>query len=55
MAVHLARHPDKLRSLRNKIMHTRETCALFDTERYVRNLEQVYNTVFESNCKTPTM
>ena len=45
MAIHLARNPDELRALKNRLMHNRDTCALFDTESYVRNLEQAYQQI----------
>lgn len=41
-ALRLARHPDELRSLRERLAAGRDTCPLFDTRRFVRDLEQAY-------------
>jgi predicted O-linked N-acetylglucosamine transferase (SPINDLY family) len=46
-AIHLATHPDELRELRATLAAHRESWPLFDTPRLVRNLEQVYRTVWE--------
>ena len=42
LAVQLAQSPEQQRTLRTRLSHNRDTCALFDTERYVRNLEHLY-------------
>jgi predicted O-linked N-acetylglucosamine transferase (SPINDLY family) len=47
LAVHLARHPDDLRDLRTKLAAHRSTWPLFDTPRFVRNLERAYRTMWE--------
>jgi predicted O-linked N-acetylglucosamine transferase (SPINDLY family) len=41
-AVRLAGEPSTLASLKAKLVHNREICALFDTTRFVRNLEAAY-------------
>jgi predicted O-linked N-acetylglucosamine transferase (SPINDLY family) len=41
-AVFLARHPGELRQLREKLAANRTTWPLFDTPRFVRNLERAY-------------
>ena len=41
-AVRLATTPDELSQLREKLKRARPACALFDTDRYVRNLEALY-------------
>ncbi len=46
-AVHLARHPDELHGLREKLAAQRLTWPLFDTARRVRNLERAYRTMWE--------
>ena len=41
-AVDLARHPDLLRAVRSQLRQRRRTWPLFDTARFVRNLERAY-------------
>jgi predicted O-linked N-acetylglucosamine transferase (SPINDLY family) len=48
-AVHLATHPAELRAIRDKWAAQRSTCALFDTERFVRNLERAYRLIWENH------
>ena len=43
-AVDLARHPDRLRQLSDKLKAQIATAPLFDTPRFVRNLETAYRT-----------
>lgn len=45
MAVQLARQPERLAALRQRLRDNRDSCALFDTPRLVRNLEQAYRDV----------
>jgi predicted O-linked N-acetylglucosamine transferase (SPINDLY family) len=45
-AVHFAEHPAQLRAIRDKWAELRTTCALFDTGRYVRNLERAYRAIW---------
>jgi predicted O-linked N-acetylglucosamine transferase (SPINDLY family) len=42
LARDLAHDPTRLKALRNKLENNRDTCALFDTARYKRNLEAAY-------------
>jgi len=41
-AIHLATHPTELKAIRDRWAAQRTTCALFDTKRFVRNLERAY-------------
>jgi predicted O-linked N-acetylglucosamine transferase (SPINDLY family) len=47
LAVHLARHADELRKLRQKLAAQRATWPLFDTPRFVRNLERASRAMWE--------
>jgi predicted O-linked N-acetylglucosamine transferase (SPINDLY family) len=38
----LAVNPNKLGNLRRKLLENRDRCALFDTPRFVRNLERAF-------------
>ena len=42
LAVKLAREPAMLAAIKAKLAQNRDTCALFDTARFTRNLEAVY-------------
>ncbi|UCF92987.1 MAG: tetratricopeptide repeat protein [Desulfobacterales bacterium] len=42
IAVELARCPDRLNAVREKLLRNRPTAPLFDTSRFVRNLEAAY-------------
>jgi predicted O-linked N-acetylglucosamine transferase (SPINDLY family) len=42
LVLDLARHPDKLRAIRAKLAAQRDTCALFDSPRFTRELEWAY-------------
>jgi predicted O-linked N-acetylglucosamine transferase (SPINDLY family) len=42
IALKLAREPQALAAIREKLARNRSTCALFDTTRYTRNLEAAY-------------
>lgn len=44
-AVHLATHPDELAAIRNRMKETRHTCPLFDTARFVRNLDRGFEEI----------
>jgi len=46
-AVHLATHPTELKAIRDKWAAQRTTCALFDTKRFVRNLERAYRLIWD--------
>ena len=46
LALELTRNPERLQAIHNSLIANRDTCALFDTERYVRYLEQAYERMF---------
>src|SRR6185295_1327081 len=46
-AVRLATHPSELQAIRDKWAGQRTTCALFDTRRFVRNLERAYALIWD--------
>jgi protein O-GlcNAc transferase len=46
-AVHLGTHPAELKIIRDKWAARRTTCALFDTKRFVRNLECAYRLIWD--------
>jgi predicted O-linked N-acetylglucosamine transferase (SPINDLY family) len=48
MVRELATSPDRLQDLRRRLRETRDTCALFDTPRFVRNLENAYEDMFKA-------
>jgi predicted O-linked N-acetylglucosamine transferase (SPINDLY family) len=45
----LARHPDKLTRLKEKITHQQRTSALFDTDRFTRDLERLYQRMWDDH------
>jgi predicted O-linked N-acetylglucosamine transferase (SPINDLY family) len=47
-ALHLARHPEELASLREKLRINRNTFPLFDTPRFTRHLEAAYFQMWEA-------
>ncbi|UCD82320.1 MAG: tetratricopeptide repeat protein [Desulfobacterales bacterium] len=47
LAVELARGPDKLQAIRKKLARNRLTYPLFDTPRFVKNLETAYQAMWE--------
>ncbi|KAL6009529.1 hypothetical protein ACLOJK_022758 [Asimina triloba] len=49
-AVELAENRPKLQALKNKLKASRMTCPLFDTERWVRNLERAYFKMWNLYC-----
>jgi len=49
-AVALAQNPANLRALTNKLKSVRMTCPLFDTARWVRNLERAYYKMWNLHC-----
>ncbi|XP_078156327.1 tetratricopeptide repeat (TPR)-like superfamily protein [Carex rostrata] len=49
-AVALALDPSKLQSLRTRLMEARLTCPLFDTHRWVQNLERAYLKMWSLYC-----
>ena len=51
LALNLARDTGALGDVRAKLARNRETCALFDTARFTRNLESAYRTMSERQKK----
>jgi protein O-GlcNAc transferase len=48
-ALELAAKPERLRELRERLAANRAHCALFDTERFCRHLEDAYTTMWQRN------
>ncbi len=46
LAIHLATHLEELKAIRDKWAAQRTTCPLFDTPRFVRNLERAYRLIW---------
>ena len=46
LVLDLAGDPDRLRALRHRLLANRDTCALFDTPRFVSNLEHAYDSAW---------
>ncbi|GAB4476829.1 MAG: hypothetical protein OHK0044_22910 [Burkholderiaceae bacterium] len=54
IALRLARDPEANFALRNKLRQNRDSCALFDSVRYARNLEALYERMFQRwRCGQP--
>ncbi|NRR32669.1 tetratricopeptide repeat protein [Oxalobacteraceae bacterium] len=51
MAVSLAQTPARLAELRQRLLENRDQCALFDTPRFVRNLEQACRRVAKGELR----
>lgn len=49
VALALARDPDRLRSYRSRLEANRDTCALFDTPRFARNIENAYERMWQAH------
>ena len=47
LALKLAREPHTLAAIKAKLARNRETCALFDTARYTRDLEAAYTQMWQ--------
>jgi predicted O-linked N-acetylglucosamine transferase (SPINDLY family) len=47
-ALEIAHDPAQLQSLRRKLSDNRETCALFDTDRFRRHIEAAYLRMWEA-------
>jgi protein O-GlcNAc transferase len=47
LALRLATTPTLLKAVRERLLTNHDTCALFDTDRYRRNLERAYTTMRE--------
>jgi predicted O-linked N-acetylglucosamine transferase (SPINDLY family) len=50
LALRLARAPGELAALRDKLSRNRGTAPLFDTPRFVRNLEAAYDAMWRIHC-----
>jgi len=48
LAIELATSPGRLQDIRRRLQACRDSCALFDTPRFVRNLEDAYETMFKT-------
>lgn len=48
VAIELARSPERLRSLRQRLAAARGACPLFDTPRFVSDLERAYQEMFDA-------
>jgi predicted O-linked N-acetylglucosamine transferase (SPINDLY family) len=55
LALMLAREPQALAAIKTRLAHNRETCQLFDTARYTRDLETAYTRMSDRqrNGETP--
>ncbi len=49
LALELATHPDKLASIREHLAAHRLTCPLFDSARFTRNLERLYERIWDDH------
>ncbi len=47
LALELARNPARLRDIRARLAHNRDTCPLFATDRFRRHLESAYTILWE--------
>ncbi len=50
-ALRLARNRDELAALKARLRANRLTCALFDTERYARNLERAFDAMWDAYAR----
>jgi predicted O-linked N-acetylglucosamine transferase (SPINDLY family) len=50
----LATSPGRLQDIRRRLQASRDSCALFDTPRFVQNLEAAYENMFEAWMKKDT-
>jgi protein O-GlcNAc transferase len=48
LALNFAVAPNRLHEVREKLMRNRLSCPLFDTERYQRDIESAYVTMWQS-------
>lgn len=53
LALSLARSPDKLAAIRQRLDAARLQTPLFDTDRFARDLEQLYRMIWERHCSAP--
>lgn len=50
LAIKLAKEPDLLHSLRQRLVNNRETCLLFDNEKFRDNIEQAFINIWDQWC-----
>jgi predicted O-linked N-acetylglucosamine transferase (SPINDLY family) len=48
LAVRLARDPQALKAQRDRLAQNRNTCALFDTDRFRKHIEKAYRTMWQT-------
>ena len=51
LVLELATRPERLREVRKKLSANRNSCPLFDSERFTRNLERLYERVWSDHCE----
>lgn len=51
LAIELATNPKKLATIHKSLILNRESCALFDTQKFVKNLEKLYLDMYEHSWK----
>ena len=51
LAIELATSPGRLQDIRRRLQASRDSCALFDTPRFVKNLEAAYENMFDAWIK----
>jgi predicted O-linked N-acetylglucosamine transferase (SPINDLY family) len=51
LAIELAALPGRLQDIRRRLQASRDSCALFDTPRFVKNLEAAYENMFDAWIK----
>jgi predicted O-linked N-acetylglucosamine transferase (SPINDLY family) len=49
LAIDLATHPERLAEIRTRLCSNLKTSPLFDSERYARNIESAYATMYEQS------
>jgi len=54
LAIQLARQPEQLHGIRQRLINNRNTAPLFDTPRFVANLEKVFKQMWEIYCNGDT-
>jgi protein O-GlcNAc transferase len=57
LAIEIASDPDRAATLKDRAQTLRDTCALFDTPKFCRNLEALYQAMWQRHCagEPPTM
>lgn len=50
LALDLATRPARLGEIRSRLVATRSTCPLFDSERFARDLERIYQRMWADSC-----